>query len=65
MRFTQNEGLPQIHAILKLRQESLNSAILPTKNRYFIMQKKSILQKKTHPPNRYAVLLSNHNIDIL
>ena len=50
MRFTQNEGLPQKRAILQLRQESLNSAILPTKNRYFVIEK-SNLQKKSHTPN--------------
>ena len=39
----------KIRAILQLRQESLNSAILPTKNRYFVIGK-SNLQKKLHMP---------------
>ena len=34
---------------MKRRQESLNSAILPTKNRYFVIEK-SNLQKKLHTP---------------
>ena len=39
----------KIRAILQLRQESLNSAILPAKNRYFVIEK-SNLQKKSHTP---------------
>ena len=39
----------KIRAVLQLRQESLNSAILPAKNRYFVIEK-SNLQKKLHTP---------------
>ena len=41
----------KIRAILQLRQVSLNSAILPTKNRYFVIEK-SNLQKKLRTPSK-------------
>ena len=43
------KGLYKTLKVLQLRQESLNSAILPTKNRYFVIEK-SNLQKKLHMP---------------
>ena len=52
----------KIRAILQLRQESLNSAILPTKNRYFVIEK-SNLQKKLHTPTKVFCSLSLlHNL---
>ena len=35
---------------MKRRQESLNSAILPTKNRYFVIEKSNLHKKTSHAP---------------
>lgn len=47
--------LHYLHAISQLRQESLNLAILPTKNRYFVIEKSNLQKNLTHSDCEYTL----------